>query len=72
MGGLEGYQAGSTFKAYTIAAALEKGIPINKKFNARSPFNFSGRQLRDLPRPGSGSTAGTWCATRSGTARRSA
>ena len=44
MGGLEGFQAGSTFKAYTIAAALEKGIPINKKFNARSPFNFSGRQ----------------------------
>ena len=45
MGGLEGFQAGSTFKAYTIAAALEKGIPINKKFNARSPFNFSGRQF---------------------------
>ena len=45
MGGLEGFQAGSTFKAYTIAAALEKGIPINKKFNARSPFNFSGRRF---------------------------
>ena len=23
----EGYQAGSTFKAFTAAAALEKGIP---------------------------------------------
>ena len=45
MGGLEGFQAGSTFKAYTIAAALEKGIPISKKFNARSPFNFSGRMF---------------------------
>src|SRR5690606_25228735 len=27
LGGAEGYQAGSTFKAFTAAAALEKGIP---------------------------------------------
>ncbi len=45
MGGLEGFQAGSTFKAYTMAAALEKGIPISKKFNARSPFNFTGKSF---------------------------
>jgi membrane peptidoglycan carboxypeptidase len=43
MGGIQGYQAGSTFKAFTIAAALEKGIPISKRFNARSPMNFSGK-----------------------------
>jgi len=43
MGGTQGYQAGSTFKAFTIAAALEKGIPISKTFNARSPLNFTGR-----------------------------
>lgn len=42
-GGIQGYQAGSTFKAFTIAAALEKGIPISKKFNAKSPIDFSGR-----------------------------
>ena len=43
MGGIQGYQAGSTFKAFTLAAALEKGIPISKKFNARSPFDFTGK-----------------------------
>ncbi|WP_375431027.1 transglycosylase domain-containing protein [uncultured Friedmanniella sp.] len=43
-GGIQGYQAGSTFKAFTIAAALEKGIPISKKFNAKSPMDFSGKR----------------------------
>jgi membrane peptidoglycan carboxypeptidase len=43
MGGIQGYQAGSTFKVFTIASALEKGIPISKKFHAKSPFNFTGR-----------------------------
>jgi membrane peptidoglycan carboxypeptidase len=38
LGGAEGYQAGSTFKAFTAAAALEKGIPITKRYNARSPL----------------------------------
>ncbi|MCW2809607.1 MAG: penicillin-binding protein [Friedmanniella sp.] len=41
MGGAEGYQAGSTFKAFTAAAALEKGIPLSKRYNARSPMDFS-------------------------------
>ena len=35
MGGIQGYQAGSTFKAFTLGRALEKGIPISKKFNAQ-------------------------------------
>ncbi|GAA2099939.1 transglycosylase domain-containing protein [Microlunatus panaciterrae] len=43
MGGAQGYQAGSTFKAFTAAAALEKGIPLTKKFNAQRTMNYSGR-----------------------------
>jgi membrane peptidoglycan carboxypeptidase len=41
MGGAEGYQAGSTFKAFTAAAALEKGIPVTKKYNARKQLDLS-------------------------------
>jgi membrane peptidoglycan carboxypeptidase len=44
MGGIQGYQAGSTFKAFTAAAALEKGIPLNKRYNARRTMDFSGKE----------------------------
>ncbi|HET9874006.1 MAG TPA: transglycosylase domain-containing protein [Propionibacteriaceae bacterium] len=43
LGGIQGYQAGSTFKAFTAAAALEKGIPLNKVYNAQRTMDFSGR-----------------------------
>ncbi len=46
MGGAEGYQAGSTFKAFTIAAALDRGIPTTKKFNGASPLQLQGKVFR--------------------------
>jgi membrane peptidoglycan carboxypeptidase len=43
MGGLQGYQAGSTFKAFTAAAALKQGIPLSRKINAPKARNYAGR-----------------------------
>ncbi|BAK38036.1 penicillin-binding protein [Microlunatus phosphovorus NM-1] len=45
MGGTQGYQAGSTFKAFTAAAALERGIPLSKRFNARASMEFGGKSF---------------------------
>ncbi len=42
MGGAEGYQAGSTFKIYTIAAGLEKGMTPAQRYTASSPMSFTG------------------------------
>ncbi|WP_028708900.1 transglycosylase domain-containing protein [Propionicicella superfundia] len=42
MGGAEGYQAGSTFKAFVLGAALEKGIPPSRTYNAASSMDFTG------------------------------
>ncbi|MGW4497033.1 penicillin-binding protein [Micromonospora sp. NPDC004336] len=36
--GITGYQAGSTFKMFTIVAALEKGVPLGYTFNAPQQF----------------------------------
>jgi membrane peptidoglycan carboxypeptidase len=43
MGGAQGFQAGSTFKAFTAAAALEQGTPLSKRYNARATMDFTGR-----------------------------
>ncbi len=37
-GDVTGYQAGSSFKVFTLTAALEKGIPLNHTINATSPY----------------------------------
>ncbi|MEH0938253.1 penicillin-binding protein [Micromonospora psammae] len=36
--GITGYQAGSTFKIFTIVAALEKGIPLSYQINSPDEF----------------------------------
>ncbi|MEH1126877.1 penicillin-binding protein [Micromonospora sp. CPCC 206061] len=43
-GGVTGYQFGSTFKIFTIVAALEKGYPLDYTINApqRYPSKYSG------------------------------
>ena len=46
MGGAEGYQAGSTFKAFTLAAAFDKGIPATKRFSGASPLQLQGKTFR--------------------------
>ncbi|MEA5153833.1 penicillin-binding protein [Raineyella sp.] len=51
MGGAEGYQAGSTFKIFTLAAALEKGIPSNKTYAADSPMSFQGTTFTSCSGP---------------------
>ena len=42
LGGNQGFQAGSTFKAFTAAAALENDIPLSKRYDARASMDFSG------------------------------
>ncbi|MGC1213767.1 MAG: transglycosylase domain-containing protein [Micromonospora sp.] len=37
-GGITGYQAGSTFKIFTLVAALEKGYPLSYTINAEKQF----------------------------------
>ncbi|MEU3016363.1 transglycosylase domain-containing protein [Nocardiopsis sp. NPDC007018] len=44
-GGTSGYQAGSTFKTYTLAAALEKGMGYGTSFS--SPRNMSVSGMSD-------------------------
>ncbi|TQL58219.1 membrane peptidoglycan carboxypeptidase [Propioniferax innocua] len=47
MGGAEGYQAGSTFKTFTVAAALEQGISPSKSYNAADDMNFGGQTFEN-------------------------
>ena len=54
MGGIQGYQAGSTFKAFTAAAALEKGIPLSQEVQRQGEHELRRQVLRDLRRTRAG------------------
>lgn len=45
-GGAEGYFGGSTFKAFTIAAAIEKGLSTQTSFDSPSRLTFAGDLFR--------------------------
>src|SRR4051795_6140723 len=44
-GGYGGFQNGSTMKAFTIAAAIQKGIPLNYKINSPEQIDLSGKKF---------------------------
>ncbi len=58
MGGNQGFQAGSTFKAFTAAAALEQGIPLSQRLDARETMNFSGQSFESCD--GTRQVGGDW------------
>ncbi len=47
-----GFQAGSTFKAITSAAALERGIPLSQRYDARATMDFSDARFQTCSGPG--------------------
>ncbi len=56
-GDMPGYQAGSTFKIFTMLAALDKGMPLSTAFNA--PQRYRSKYITD---PSDSSACGThWC-----------
>lgn len=46
-GGAEGYQAGSTFKPFSIAAALDQGMTPGKQYNAPGTMQFRGQKFKN-------------------------
>jgi membrane peptidoglycan carboxypeptidase len=50
MGGGQGFQAGSTFKTFTAAAALDDGTPINKQYQVKRTQDFSGKPFASCER----------------------
>lgn len=50
-GDAAGFQPGSTFKAFTLAAAVEKGIPLTRTFPAPNPGYFPVNEFENCEGP---------------------
>ncbi|WP_370247016.1 transglycosylase domain-containing protein [Nocardioides sp.] len=48
-GDSNGFQAGSTFKAFTLAAAIQKGVPLNTVYNSPDATTFSYADYKNCP-----------------------
>ncbi|QDP97717.1 penicillin-binding protein [Microlunatus elymi] len=57
LGGSTGFQPGSTFKAITAAAALEKGLPLSTRLDAPASRDYSGTKFSTC---NGKSTIGKW------------
>ncbi|MDR1851288.1 MAG: transglycosylase domain-containing protein [Propionibacteriaceae bacterium] len=50
-GGAEGFNGGSTFKMFGVAAALNEGYGANVRFDAKSNINFKGKTFENCDGP---------------------
>jgi membrane peptidoglycan carboxypeptidase len=50
-GDSNGFQAGSTFKLFVLASALEQGLPTSTRFHSPNTLNIPGNQFQDCDGP---------------------
>ncbi|MGB0100620.1 MAG: transglycosylase domain-containing protein, partial [Nocardioides sp.] len=57
-GDAAGFQAGSTFKPFVLAAAVNKGVPLRTTFNAPQSMTIDTAEFENCP--GAGNFVGPW------------
>jgi membrane peptidoglycan carboxypeptidase len=57
-GDSNGFQAGSTFKAFVLAAAIKQKVPLSTTFNAQPSMTFAQSEFANCP--GEPNFAGVW------------
>jgi membrane peptidoglycan carboxypeptidase len=66
-GDITGYQGGSTFKIFTLIAALEQDIPLNWSYDA--PARYHSQYKGAPPSSACPGTVDDWCPTNSGSTK---